>query len=240
MLLIFFMARRKLEEKINMDIEIIPSILVNTFGEFDEKIKEVEPYTKWVQLDVADGDFAPNRTWGDPVQLHNYDAGVLIEAHLMVASPERAIDLWLTGNSEERDSGISRIYFHYEATAQHKEIIKKIKDAGVEVGIALLSETPLTVIYEFEKELDAILLFAGSLGFYGGKFNEEVTLSKISTLRERNRDVIIEIDGGMNPDTAQKVVEAGANVIVSGSYIWQHKKGVEKAIKELEESVDSY
>lgn len=222
-------------------IEIIPSILVHTFGEFDEKIKEVEPYTKWVQLDVSDGDFAPNRTWGDPVQLHNYDAGVLIEAHLMVSAPERVIDVWLTGNSEERDSGISRIYFHYEATAQHKEIIKKIKNAGVEAGIALLPETPLTLISEFEKELDAVLLFSGSLGFYGGseswRINEEITLSKISTLRERNRDVIIEIDGGMNPDTAKKVVEAGANAIISGSYIWRHKKGVKEAIEELKSAV---
>lgn len=221
----------------NKNIEIIPSILVNSFEKFDEKIKAVEPYTKWVQLDVADGDFAPNRTWGDPVQLHNYDAGVLIEAHLMVAAPENIIDDWLTGRSEEKDSGVSRVYFHYEATTKHEEIIKKIKDAGVEAGIALLPETPLTVIPEFEKQLDAVLLFSGALGFYGGKFNEKATLAKISTLRERNPNVIIEVDGGMNPNTASKVVEVGANAIVSGSYIWQHKNGVSDAIKDLEESV---
>lgn len=220
-----------------MDIEIIPSILVNTFKEFDEKIKAVEPYTKWVQLDVADGDFAPNRTWGDPVQLHNYDTGVLMEAHLMVSEPENIINDWLTGRSEEKDSGVSRIYFHYEATSKHEEIIKKIKNAGVEAGIALLPETPLAVISEFEKQLNAVLLFSGSLGFYGGKFNENATLAKISTLRERNKDVTIEIDGGANPEVAKKAIEAGANAVVSGSYIW-NSGNVSGAIEELKEAVN--
>lgn len=219
-------------------IEIIPSILVNTFQEFDKKIKIVEPYTNWVHLDVADGDFAPNKTWGNPVQLHNYDVGVLIEAHLMVNAPESVIDTWLTGNSEEKDSGISRIYFHYEATAEHENIIKKIKDAEVQVGIALLPETPLTVISKFEQQLDAILLFSGSLGFYGGKFNEEATVGKISILRKRNPNVIIEIDGGMNPQTAKKVVEAGANAIVSGGYIWKYAKNPKVGIEDLERVVN--
>ena len=217
-------------------VEIIPSILVNSFEEFDEKVRAVEPYTKWVQLDVVDGDFAPNKTWGDPVALHDYDVGVLIEAHLMVAEPEMVIEDWITGRSEEKDSGIGRIYFHYEATRAHKEIIKKIKDAGKEAGIALLSETPISVISEFEKELDAIMLFGGSLGFYGGKFNGEATLTKISILRKSNPNVIIEIDGGMNPQTAKKVVDAGASAIVSGNYIWEHKKGVEEAISELQKA----
>lgn len=224
-----------------MNIEIIPSILVNSFEEFDEKVRAVEPYVKWVQLDVADGDFAPNKTWGDPVALHDYDAGVLIEAHLMVQEPEKVIDDWITGRSEERDSGIARIYFHYEATSAHKDIIKKIKDSGKEAGIALLSETPLEVIMPFQNQLDAVLIFSGNLGFYGGsanwKSNEEKILTKISTMREYNPDVIIEVDGGMNLENARKVVEAGANVIISGSYIWQHKKGVEEAISELNKSV---
>jgi len=220
-----------------MNIEIIPAILVNSFEEFDKKIRAIEPYTKWVQLDVADGDFAPNTTWGDPVALHDYDPGVLMEAHLMVQEPEKIIDDWISGRSEEGDSGVSRIYFHYEATTQHDEIIKKIKNAGKEVGIAILPETPLSVILELEKDLDAVMLFSGSLGFYGGRFNEEATIAKISTLRKRNKSVTIEIDGGMNPKTAKKVVDAGATSIVSGSYIWKHKKGVKGAISELSKSV---
>ena len=93
----------------------------------------------------------------------------------------------------------------------------------------------------FQNQLDAVLIFSGNLGFYGGsanwKSNEEKILTKISTMREYNPDVIIEVDGGMNLENARKVVEAGANVIISGSYIWQHKKGVEEAISELNKSV---
>ena len=106
--------------------EIIPSILVNSFEEFDKKIRVVESHVKWVQLDIADGNFAPNKTWGDPSQLRDYNTEVLIEVHLMVSEPEKIIDEWLIVRS------VRRIYFHYEATNQHEMIIKKIKDAGKE------------------------------------------------------------------------------------------------------------
>lgn len=221
-----------------MSIEIIPAILINSFEEFDKKVRAVEPYTIWVQLDVADGDFAPSKTWGDPVMLHDYDTSVFIEAHLMVEAPELVIDDWITGRAEEKDSGMRRIYFHYEATEKHQELIKKIKDAGKEAGIALLPETPLELIMPFQNQLDAVLIFAGNLGFYGGEFNESV-LDKISELRKINPNVIIEVDGGMNPETAKKAVEAGANVIVSGGYIWGHKEGPQKAIEELKKIVQA-
>ncbi|MEX0877990.1 MAG: ribulose-phosphate 3-epimerase [Candidatus Spechtbacterales bacterium] len=218
------------------NIEIIPSITVRTQKEVEEKIRAVENYVGWMHLDAADGDFAPNKTWGDPVALHDIDPGVFIEAHLMVAEPENVIDAWITGNSEEKDSGVARIYFHYEATSQHAEIIKKIKDAGKEAGIAILPETPITVLDEFLNDVDAVLIFAGSLGYYGGSFNAEASLVKISTLRQEYPKLTIEVDGGMNPETAKQAVEAGANAIVSGSYIW-NSNDPKKAIEELQESV---
>lgn len=217
-------------------VEIIPAILVKTFEEFKKKVDAVENYTKWVQLDVSDGDFAPSRAWGDPVALHDYDPGVFIEAHLMVSEPERVIDDWLTGRSEEKDSGVSRIYFHYEATSQHEALITKIKDAGKEVGIALLPETPLGNIKLFDELLDAVLLFSGSLGFYGGTFNEEATLPKITALRQAHPQLIIEVDGGMNPETARRAVDAGASAIVSGGFIWNNGD-IEAAIEELQNAV---
>lgn len=214
-------------------IEIIPSILVNTFEEFDKKIRAVGPYVKCVQLDVSDGYFAPNKTWGDPARLRDYETKVLIEAHLMVSEPEKVIGEWLAVGR------VGRVYFHYEATSQHEEIVKKIKDARKKVGVGLLLETPITVLEGFTEDLDAVLLFDGALGFYGGKFDEEKLLPKINALRKSNPNVIIEIDGGMNPQTAKKVVEAGANAIVSGSYIWKHKKGVREAIEALKSAVTS-
>ncbi|MDX1535604.1 MAG: ribulose-phosphate 3-epimerase [Candidatus Spechtbacterales bacterium] len=221
-----------------MNKEIIPAILVDSFEEFQKKIRKVEQRVNWVQLDVSDGDFAPAFAWGDPVQIHDYDAGCFIEVHLMVQNPEKIIDDWLTGRSEEKDSGVQRIYFHYESTDAHEEIVKRIKESGKEVGIAILPDTPISVLDDLLEKLDSVLIFSGNLGFYGGKFsdNEKTTIDKISTLRSNYPNLIIEVDGGMNPETAPKVVDVGANLIVSGGYIWKSKDAL-SAIKNLEESI---
>lgn len=218
--------------------EIIPAILVDSFEEFEKKMRVVEQRVNWVQLDVSDGDFAPAFAWGDPVALHDYDAGCFIEAHLMVEGPEAIIDNWITGRSEEKDSGVSRIFFHYESTSAHQEIIDKIKEAEKEVGMAILPETPLSALNDLPSKLDAILIFSGNLGFYGGDFAEyeKITLEKISTLRSEYPSLTIEVDGGMDPQTARKVVDAGANAVVSGGYIWGSKDPLQ-AIEELERSV---
>lgn len=154
----------------------------------------------------------------------------------MVNAPEKVIDDWLEARSEENDSGVRRIYFHYEATSKHEEIIKKIKDAGVEVGIAVLPDTPLSVIKFLDELVDAVLVFSGSLGYYGGEFNEEIALGKISALHKKHPHITIEVDGGMNPENAKKVVDAGANAVVSGSYIWE-SEDVRGAIEKLNASV---
>lgn len=206
-------------------VEIIPAILAKDFDEVREKIDSVENYVSWVQIDVADGDFAPNLTWGDPIALKYYDPGVFMEVHLMISRPESVISDWVK-------SGAKRIYFHYEATSQYEEIVSCIKKNKIEAGIALLPETPLSNIDSIVKSLDAVLIFSGSLGFYGGDFNEEATLTKISALRKAQPDIIIEVDGGMNPKTAKKVVEAGADAVVAGSYIFG-SKDIKKAIEEL-------
>ena len=211
-------------------VEIIPAILTKDFKDFKKKVKAVEQYTKWVQLDVSDGDFAPSRTWNDPVALKHYDPGVFIEVHLMVQEPEKVIDQWI-------QSGAKRIYFHYEATTEHQQIISRLQEHNIEAGVALLPETPLSTIKLFDELLDAVLLFSGSLGFYGGTFNEEATLSKITSLRQAHPELIIEIDGGMNPDTASKAVDAGANAIVSGGFIFG-STDVQAAIAELKEAVN--
>jgi len=205
--------------------EIIPSILVNTLDEVKEKIAHVENYVNWVQLDVADGDFAPSVSWGDPRELKYYDPGVFIEAHLMITKPEKVIDDWIK-------SGVKRIYYHWEATSVHEEIIGKIKEAKLEAGVALLQDTPIDVIAPVADTLDAVLLFSGTLGFYGGQFNEDVMLPRIKALHERWPALTIEVDGGMNPDTAPKAVVAGAELIISGSYIW-NSDNKQQAIEEL-------
>lgn len=191
--------------------EIIPAILTDSFEDAREKARSVASVVDLVQLDVSDGVFTNRATWGEPERIK--DLGIAVEAHLMVEKPEEILPLWL-------DSGVTRIYIHYEATKEHQRCLAMIREAGIEAGIALLPETSADVVAPFVDSTDAVLVFSGSLGSYGGVFNGDETLSKISTLRQRYPNLTIEVDGGMNPESARAVVEAGANAIVSGGFIF--------------------
>jgi len=195
-------------------MEIIPAIIAQNLEEIREKIKLVEPYVDWVQLDVLDGIFAPSKTFNNPAELKNLQTDIKIEAHLMIDQPESVIDQWIL-------SGVKRILIHYESTKKLDEVIKKIKEAGLEVGIVLKMETPVTVIDNLIDNIDVVQLMGiAEIGFYGHPFDDRV-LEKISTLRKKYPNVIIEVDGGINLKTAQKVIDRGATRLVVGSYLFQ-------------------
>jgi len=194
--------------------QIIPAIIAQNLEEIREKIELVEPYVDWAQLDVLDGIFAPSKTFNDPAELKNLQTDIKIEAHLMIDQPELVIDQWIL-------SGVKRILIHYESTKKLDEVIKKVKEAGLEVGVVLKMETPITIIDDFIDKLDVVQLMGiAEIGFYGHSFDDRV-LEKISTLRKKYPNVIIEIDGGINLKTAQEVLDRGANRLVVGSYLFQ-------------------
>ena len=205
-------------------IEIIPAIIAKDFQELEEKIRKVEPYVDWVQLDIMDGRFVDNLTWHNPRELKNLRTNLNLEAHLMIENPEESIDEWI-------ESGIKRIIFHYEATQQPKEIIEKIKKAGLGAGLAINPETPAEVVDDLIGQVDLILAMSVFPGSGGQEFLEE-TLEKIKRLREKYSKIKIEVDGGINPETAKKTVEAGADILVSGSYIFE-SEDIKRAIDEL-------
>jgi len=193
-------------------IQVIPTIIAKDFQELQEKIKKVEGYVKWVQLDVMDGRFVKNSTWNEPADLKNLETNLNLEAHLMIQSPEENIDDWIA-------SGLERIIIHFESTNQAKEIIERIKKAGLAVGLAINPETSTEVVDDFIKQLDLVLVMTVQPGRGGQKFLEE-TLVKIKDLRDKYKNVNIEVDGGINLDTAKKAVEAGANILASGSAVF--------------------
>ncbi|OPL12072.1 MAG: hypothetical protein AVO34_02360 [Firmicutes bacterium ML8_F2] len=205
-------------------IQIIPVIMVESFEELKSRIKKVEPYVDWVQLDVMDGHFVNNQTWGDPIELKDLETDLNIEVHLMVRNPEEEVDQWI-------DSGVERIIIHYESTNQHKEIIKKIKQAGLEFGLAISPETPIETVDNFIQDLDLVLVMTVNPG-QGGQDLIEETLGKIKQLRKKYKDVNIEVDGGINPKTAPLVIRAGANLLASGSAIFK-SDNPRKAIEDL-------
>jgi len=205
-------------------IQIIPTIIAKDFQEINEKIKKIESYVEWAQLDVMDGEFVNNSTWNKPRELKNLETNLKLEVHLMVNNPEEVIDQWI-------ESGVKRIIFHYEATDKHEEIIEKIKESGLEVGLAINPETSLEVIDNFIEKLNLVLIMTVNPGFGGQDFLEE-NLGKIKQLRGEYKDVNIGVDGGINLETALKVIQAGANLLASGSVIF-NSNNIEETINRL-------
>ena len=205
-------------------IQVIPTIIAKDFQELQEKIKKIELYVEWAQLDIMDGDFVNNSTWRSPADLKNLETNLNLEAHLMINNLEEVLDDWIS-------SGVKRIIFHYEATDKHEEIIEKIKESGLEVGLAINPETSLEKIDDFIKKLDLVLIMTVIPGFGGQEFLEE-TLGKIKELRGDYKDVNIEVDGGINLESASKAVQAGANLLASGSVIFK-SDNIEEIIKKL-------
>jgi ribulose-phosphate 3-epimerase len=203
-------------------IEVIPAIIAKNFNELKEKVERVKQYVKWVQLDIMDGNFVPNFTWNEPEELKYYDSGVFMEAHLMISEPEKYAEKWI-------DAGCKRIIFHIEAATDPYEIIRLCREKKVEVGIAINPETPIVNIESLSVDMVAVL---GVTPGFGGQEFKPAALSKIKALRRDLPRLTIEVDGGMNPKTARQVIEAGANIIVAGSYIY-NSADIKKAIDEL-------
>jgi len=208
--------------------EVIPAIIAHDFKDLREKILKIADYVDWVQLDVMDGQFVPNVTWYNVEELKNLDSEIIskikLEAHLMIWEPEKTIDKWI-------NSGIKRIIFHYEATHQREELIKKIKDGGLEVGMCLDIFSPYTFLEKFVNNLDLVLIMAVKAGKGGQEFQKEA-LIKIKNLHKNHLDLKIAVDGGINLETGKECVQAGASILCAGSYIFE-SINIEQAINSL-------
>lgn len=210
-------------------ILVAASILSADFGKLNEEIASVAKHVDLIHCDVMDGSFVPNITFGNEV-IKCIKSSKPLDVHLMVEKPERHIEAFATCNPKTK-----MISFHLEATKQPKKVIGKIKDFGLKAGIAIKPKTPAKKIIRLLPMLDFVLIMTVEPGFAGQKFMESV-LPKIKELRELAPNIDIEVDGGINAKTAKLVVKAGANILVSGSYIFgakDRKKAVEN-LKDLE------
>ena len=205
-------------------VEIIPSILVKTKEEFLNKILAVENLTERVHLDIADGIFVPNMTISGFEEVESIETSLKIEAHLMVSKPENHVIRWL-------ETQIDSLIFHIEATQKATEVIEKAKEADRRIGVALNPETPISVLANFIDQIDFVHFMTVEPGFYGGKFVSAV-IDKIKDFHYFYPDKPVEVDGGVTPDTAKQLVEAGTTQLVVGSYIWK-AEDINKAIEKL-------
>lgn len=204
--------------------EIIPAINAEAFEEVKKRIKLVEPYTKWVQLDIADGTFTKNTTWHKAGDLLGLETSLKIEVHLMINNIEERLGEWLI-------APVSRIIFHLETAKDPNFILEKCKKAGIETGLAIGPDTPWTKLVPYLDKINLVQILGVYPGLAGQEFQEDC-FDKIRHLRKERPNCIIEVDGGMTKETARKAVEAGANIIVAASAIFD-SEDIKKTIEEL-------
>ena len=204
-------------------IQISPSILSADFSQLGNEIKRLEEGgADLIHVDVMDGHFVPNLTIGPPViKALKKNCSIKFDVHLMISPVHKYIDAYA-------DAGADIITIHPEATDDLSSSIKKIKDLGKKVGVSLNPETKVSVIKDHLDQIDLVLIMSVNPGFGGQKFMPEV-LDKIKELKniqkEKNLDFDIEIDGGINFENSKIVIEAGANILVSGTTIFKSNNG---------------
>tara|TARA_B100000287_G_scaffold102443_1_gene94671 strand:+ start:58 stop:717 length:660 start_codon:yes stop_codon:yes gene_type:complete len=216
-------------------IKISPSILSADFSQLGNEIKRLEDGgADMIHVDVMDGHFVPNLTIGPPVikTLRNYTK-LPFDVHLMITPVHKYIKNYA-------EAGADIITIHPEATENLKESINHIKELGKKVGVSLNPNTKIDIIKEFFSEINLVLIMSVYPGFGGQKFIPEV-LIKIKELKkikdQQNFNFDIEVDGGINFDNSKLAIEAGANILVSGTTIFKNNNGnIKKNIDTLKAS----
>jgi ribulose-phosphate 3-epimerase len=212
-------------------IQIVPSILSADVGRLTEQVQEAEAAgADRIQVDVMDGHFVPNLTFGPlVVEAVRRATKLPIEAHLMIEQPELFLEAFAK-------SGATLIEVQIEATTSLYRTVQTIKELGAKAGVAINPATPVEDLREILPDIDLVNVMTVEPGFGGQKFIGH-SPDKIRRLRVLSKDIEIEVDGGIDARTAPLVVAAGATVLVAGNSVYGYKQGVAAGIKAIRDAV---
>ncbi|MDA7813002.1 ribulose-phosphate 3-epimerase [Flavobacteriaceae bacterium] len=204
---------------------IAPSMLACDFGNLYSEIQMVnKSEANWFHIDVMDGVFVPNISFGTPImKVLKKNAKKTLDVHLMIVNPDNYLESFA-------ELGADILTVHYEACTHLHRTVQRVKDLKMKAGVAINPHTPISSLKSIIKELDLVCIMSVNPGFGGQSFIEG-TYAKVEELKslieEQNSKAIIEIDGGVNSENAKKLIDCGANALVAGSFVFKSKNPAE-------------